>query len=183
MNALPWFAILAGAFLLPSTALSQTQRKHLDQPTVIQGYPCAKDYAWFFPDGRLNRCTVSREFDFGEAHIPEGSIVELFPNGGLRYVMMKGNTVVSGIRCAGGGPLGAAEGAVTELYPSGKLKSCYLPEDQLVQGVPCASGGFWKAIAGHDQAVQFYENGKLKSCRLSRDFRSRKRGDGFLQSP
>ncbi|MGB8030539.1 MAG: hypothetical protein WCF30_12850 [Terracidiphilus sp.] len=85
MKTLLRLAVLIGAFLLPATASSETQQKHLDQPTGIQGYPCANDYAWFLQDGSLNRCTVSREFDFGETYIPEGSIVELFPSGRLRY--------------------------------------------------------------------------------------------------
>jgi hypothetical protein len=183
MKPLLSLSVLIGASLLSAAAPPETQRKHLDHPTVIQGYPCARGYAWFFPDARLNRCTVSREIDFGETHIPEGSIIEIFPDGRLRYVMMKHNVVVSGVRCSGGGPLGPAEGAITVLYPSGKLRSCYLAGDQPVQGVPCASGGFWKATAGHDQAVEFYENGRLKSCRLSQDFGNHKRGEGFLQLP
>jgi len=183
MKTLLLLSVVIGASLFSAAAPPEIQRKHLNQPTVIQGYPCARNYAWFFPDGRLNRCTVSRETDFGESHIPEGSIVVLFPDGGLRFVMMKHDAVVSGVRCLGGGPLGPAEGAVTVLYPSGKLKSCYLAGDEAVQGVPCSAGGFWKAIVGHDQAVEFYESGKLKSCRLSQNFANLKRGDGFLQSP
>jgi hypothetical protein len=176
-------SVLINAALLFSVASPETHRRHLDQPAVIQYYPCDRGYAWFFPDGSLNRCTVSRQIDFGEAHLPEGSIIVLFPNGRLRFVMLKHNTVVSDVRCSGGGPLGPAEGSVTVLYPNGKLKSCYLVMDEAIQGVPCASGGSWKAIAGHDQAVEFYENGKLKSCRLSQDFANQKRGDGFRQLP
>jgi len=183
MKALLLLSVLIGASLLSADAPPESQRKHLDRPTIIQGYACASGYAWFFPDGRLTRCTVSREIDFGDTHIPEGSIVELFPDGRLRYVMMKHYTVLNGVRCSGGGPLGPAEGSITALYPSGKLMSCYLDRDEAVQGVPCAGGGFWKAIVGHDQAVEFYENGKLKSCRLSQDFGNHKRGDGFLQLP
>lgn len=112
------FAILIASSLLPA-ATPKTKRKHLDQATIIQGHPCARDFAWFFPDGNLSRCTLSREFDFGEAHLPEGSIIQLFPNGNLRFVMLEQNTLISGVRCSGGGPLGPAEGAITVLYPSG----------------------------------------------------------------
>jgi hypothetical protein len=183
MKTLLSLSVLISASLLSAAAPPETPRKHLDQPTVIQGYPCALGYVWFFPDGSLNRCTISREIAIGEAHLPEGSIVELFPKGSLRYAMLKHDTLVSGVRCSGGGPLGPAEGSVTVLYPGGRLKSCYLVRDEAIQGVPCAGGGFWKAIAGHDQAVEFYENGKLKSCRLSQDFANQKRGDGFRQRP
>lgn len=160
-----------------------THRKHLDQPTVIQGYPCAKGYAWFFPDSHLNRCSMARDFDLGEARLPSGSVIELFPDGSLRYVMLQHNTTLNGVPCAGGGPLGPAEGSVTILYPSGKLKSCYLVEDQTVQGVPCARGGLWMAVAGHEHPVEFYDTGKLRSCGLARDFTGQRRGERFLQSP
>jgi len=183
MKTLLSLSVLIGASLLSAAAPPETQRKYLDQPTVIQGYRCARGYAWFFPDGRLNRCTISWEIAIGEANLPEGSIIELTQNGSLQYVMMKRDTVVSSVRCSGGGPLDPAEGSVTVLYPSGKLKLCYPAAGQMVQGVPCASGGFWKAIVGHDQAVEFYENGKLKSCSLSQDFGNQKRGDSFLQLP
>jgi hypothetical protein len=166
---------------LPVAAESPAaQRKHLDQPTVIQGYPCAKDYAWFFADGRLNRCTLSREFAVGEARIPEGSIVELLEDGSLRYAMLKRPTVLSGMECTGGGPLGPGEGAMTALYANGKVKSCFLAKDATVQGVPCASGGILKATVGHEWAIEFNENGKLKSCGLSRDYGGYKRGDKFV---
>lgn len=182
MKAVLLLTVLIGTSLRAAATSPETQRRHLDQPTVIQNYPCAKDYAWFFADGRLNRCFISRDIDLGATRIPEGSIIELWPNGEIRYVMMKHNTVVSGVRCSGGGPLGPAEGAITVLYPAGgKLKSCYLAGDQIVQGVPCAGGGFWKATLGHDQAVEFYQSGKLKSCRLSQAFGDHKGGDSFLQ--
>ena len=183
MKTLLLLSILIGASLLSAAAPVETQRKHLNQPTVIQGYPCARDYAWFFPDGSLYRCTFSREFDFGDARIPEGSIVHLLPNGSFDFVMLNHNTVISGALCSGGGLLGPEEGAMTALYPGGILKSCFLARDQTVQGVPCASGGFWKAIFAHEQAVVFYPSGKLKSCGLSQEFANQKRGDGFLQSP
>jgi len=183
MKSLLSFSVLIAASLLFSDTAPETHRKHLDQPAVIQGYPCASDYAWFFSDGRLNRCTVSREIRFDDVHIPGGSIIELFPDGGLRYVMLQHDTLIGSTRCSGGGPLGPAEGSVTVLYPSGKLKLCYLAGDQVIQGVPCAGGGFWKATVGHEQAVEFYENGRLKSCRLSQDFQTHKRGAGFVQLP
>jgi hypothetical protein len=172
--------ILIGLSLSAGADSPATERKHLGQPTVIQGYPCAKDYAWFFTDGRLNRCTLSRAFAMGEARIPEGSIVELLEDGSLRYAMLKHPTVLSGVECTGGGPLGPGEGAMTALYASGKVKSCFLSKDETVQGVPCASGGIWKATVGHEWPIEFNENGKLKSCGLSQDYGGHKRGDNFV---
>jgi hypothetical protein len=59
----------------------QTHRKTLDQPAEIQGYPCAKGYAWFFADGKLANCFVSRDIAFGEATVPAGSWITLLPDG------------------------------------------------------------------------------------------------------
>jgi len=50
----------------------QTSRKKLEQITEIQGYSCAKDYAWFYADGRLERSFVSKDTQFGEVQVPSG---------------------------------------------------------------------------------------------------------------
>jgi hypothetical protein len=162
----------------------QTHRKMLDKPTEIQGYPCAKDYAWFFSSGRLNRCTVSREIVFGEALIPARSIIELGEDGTPNYAMMNHDATILGVHCSGGNRLlGPAEGAMTSFYPTGKFWACFPTDDQVVQGVPCAKGGFWVATFGHEWPTEFYESGKLKSCKLSTDYGSQKRGDRFIQVP
>ncbi len=155
----------------------QTQRRHLDQIAAIQGYPCAKGYAWFYADGRLNRCTVTRGLNFGEAWIPSGSIIDLWPDGSTADVMMSHESEVAGLHCSGGGFLGPAEGAMTGFYPSGKLEYCFLAADQIVQGAPCAAGGFWRAMAGHDFPVELYEDGKLKGCGLATGFKGKRRFD------
>lgn len=151
-------------------------RKTLAQPTVIQDYPCAKGYAWFYPDGKLEDCAVSQDTQFGEALLPRGSIISLRPDGRPKDAMMQHDSVVAGVKCSGGNwLLGPSEGAVTAFYPSGKLKLCFLPQDEAVQGVPCARGTFWTAIVGHDEPVEFYEDGRLHSCGLSEDFGGQKK--------
>jgi len=182
-------SIVAHAVLLATTTAvlaappPQTTRRMLAQPEEIQGYACAKGYAFFYTDGHLQRCFVSRETAFGEIRVPQGSIINLLPDGRPQYVMLAHNTLVSGVNCSGDGLLGPAEGSVTTLYPSGKFKACYLVGNQRVQGVPCESGGFFHAIAGHDLPVEFYENGKFKSCLLSADYGDRHRGERFEQRP
>ena len=161
----------------------ETHRQTLHAPTEIQGYPCDKGYAWFFADGHLQRCFVSHDTAFGEISIPRGSIINLLSDGRPQYAMLAHNTLLLGLNCSGGGPLGPAEGAMTDLYPSGKFQLCFLAEDQVVQGVPCGSGGFFHAIAGHDLPVELYESGKLKSCRLTADYAGHHRNDRFLQAP
>jgi hypothetical protein len=80
-------------------ALPHVNRKTLDQPTEIQGYPCAKGFAWFFDDGRLNRCTVTREIAFGEARIPAGSYIGLHPDGTPDIVQMSHDAPILGMTC------------------------------------------------------------------------------------
>ncbi|MGA3081796.1 MAG: hypothetical protein ABSD44_10490 [Terracidiphilus sp.] len=160
-----------------------TYRKTLDQPTGIQGYPCAKGYAWFFDDSRLSRCTVAREIPFGEASIPAGSYIGLNPDGTPNLVQMSHGAPVLGLICQGGGWLGPGEGAMVAFYPSGKLKLCYLAGDQTVQGVPCASGGFFASLTGVDPGVSFDESGRLRACKLAKDFGAQRKGERFVQAP
>jgi len=164
---------------------SAAQRTKLQQDTEMQGYPCAKGYAWFYADGKLESCAVSREFVFGEAKVPVGSIVSLLQDGRPRYAMMARDSEVAGVKCSGGNRLlGPSEGAMTAFYPSGKLEQCWLAGDQVVQGIPCMRGGFLGLFgdgARRDGGVKFYESGKLESCTLARDFGEKRRGDHFQQ--
>ena len=47
------FAVLLCSLICAVSARSQSQavRKKLDKPTEIQGYPCAKGFAWFLRMG------------------------------------------------------------------------------------------------------------------------------------
>jgi len=157
-------------------------RKKLAAATEIQGYPCATGYAWFYLDGHLEQCAVSRDTAFGEAQAPAGSIVVLLPSGQPDYLMMSHDVPILGYKCAGGGPLGPAEGAMTAFYPSGKLKLCWLVGDQNVQGIPCmGNGGFFGALLHYGGAgARFYRSGKLHSCTLSKDVGGLRRGQLFV---
>jgi len=161
-------------------------RTKLSQATEIQGYACAKDYAWFYSDGKLKRCTTSREIAVGVAQVQRGSIIELLPDGRPNYVMMLHDAAVGEVECSGGNwLLGPSEGSMTVLYPSGKLKRCWLAKDQVVQGIPCMRGGFLRLSgdgARRDGGVMFYESGKLESCTLGKDYGGKRRGDHFQQA-
>ena len=168
-----WPALLLALSLQALAAEApDTARKHLQQNTIIQGYPCAKGYAWFFCDGHLSRCFVSEETSFGEARIPQGSVIELLPDGSTRYVMLAHNSKILDFEARGGGLLGPAEGATTDFYPNGKLRSLYLVHDQTIQGVPCRGGqwGIFTDPVNGGNFVEFYENGKLKGCKLTHDY-------------
>ena len=165
-----------------AAAPPHTYRKTLDQPTETQRYPCAKGYAWFYDDGRLSRCTVTREIPFGEARIPAGSYIALNPDGSPDLVQMSRDARILGLTCQGGSWLGPGEGSVVAFYPSGKLKLCYLAHDQTVQGVPCASGGFVLKATGVDPGVSFDESGKLRASKLSKDSGAQHKGERFVQA-
>jgi hypothetical protein len=183
MRKLSCFALLVCGLSCAGCAgtLPQTHRTTLSAATVIQGYPCAQGYAWFYTDGSLSQCSLSRETAFGEALAPAKSLIHLHPDGKPKHLMLSHDSIVAGVRCSGGSWLGPGEGSTTALYPSGKLKQCFLAGDQIVQGVPCMNGGFFGD--GRGGGVQFHENGKLQSCKLTKDFASLQRGDRFVQAP
>lgn len=159
----------------------QPQRQTLEQPRDVDGYPCAKGYAWFYADGKLESCVVSREIAFGEAQVQRGSIIKLLPDGKPNSVMMKHDAAIGEVECKGGNwLLGPGEGAMTTLYPSGKLKECWLAKDQVVQGVPCMNGRISGDGAKRDGGVKFRESGKLESCTLAKDYEGKRRGERFV---
>lgn len=184
MHRLPTLATVLSVFVcLPVLVGQSIEHKKLDQPTVVQGFPCDQGEASFYSDGHLQRCAISRDLLFGEAYIPAKSIIVLRPDGTPLRALLLRATEINGVHCAGAGLLGPGEGSTTDFYPSGKVKLCFLDGDQTVQGVPCARGGFWKATLNHELPVEFAEDGKLKSCGLSADFQGQHPGDKFVAKP
>ncbi len=191
MKTMSWLVVVlvvvAAGWGVAQAAQSRTatHRTKLKQDTEIQGYPCAKGYAWFYTDGKLESCAVSKEFAFGEAKLPVGSILALEWTGAPKYAMMQHDAEVAGVKCSGGNRLlGPSEGAVTVFYPSGKLEQCWLAGDQVVQRVPCMTAGFIGLFgdgARRDGGAKFYESGKLESCTLGKDFGGKRRGEHFQQ--
>lgn len=56
--------------------LSHERRKFV-APQEVQGYLCAKGWAWFYADGQLESCTLERDTPFGEVQAPRGSWIRL----------------------------------------------------------------------------------------------------------
>ncbi len=140
--------------------------------TTIQGFPCARGVVWFYPDGALDECTLSAPAAIGDLRVPRHSVVELWPDGGARFVMLPHTAVLGSYRVRGGTLHGLSRGAATAFYRTGELQSFYLPANQTIQGVPCG-GGAWNTYtdpSGGETRVELYPNGKIESCKLSRDF-------------
>lgn len=182
LNSLFLLILLAAAArFAQSAATPKLERRKLAQPTEFQGYLCAVGYAWFFPDGKLQSCTVARETHFGEARAPTGSWIRLGNDGTPSLLVVKHDTQISGFLGRGGG-FGGGEGYTTSFYPNGQLELCWLSGDQVVQGVPCAGATFTADIFGGGAGTYFYQSGKLKSCKLAKDYANLHRGDRFVQS-
>ena len=195
MMRIVWLGLVAAALvvvalgygvMLTAQTRSSVQRTKLQQDTEMQGYPCAKGYAWLYADGKLESCAVSMETAFGDAKLPGGSILSLLWDGRPRYAMLQHDAAVGEVVCSGGNwLLGPSEGAMTVLYPSGKLKQCWLAKNQVVQGIPCMRGGVLGLFgdgARRDGGVKFYESGKLESCTLAKDYEGKRQGDHFQQA-
>jgi hypothetical protein len=158
-------------------------RNKLDSDKRIQGIPCARGTAWFYPDGALNECTLSRAATLGSVGVPRRSIVELWPNGAAHYVTISRRALVGGYRVMGGTRASSSSAVVTTFYPSGKLRSVYLAVDQNIEGVPCRGGSAWNLLvdpANDTNYVEFFDDGKLKSCRLARDYEGYRNGQRLL---
>jgi hypothetical protein len=180
LSALVLFTVLESV----STASEPNAlRARIPRDTIIQGFPCAKGDAWFYPDGSLNQCTLSRTTVLGDLQVPRRSVIELWPNGATRHLTLPHNGVISGYRVRGGALLrGSSQDDVTAFYPSGRLRSIVLVGDQTIHGVPCGSGAstlFSDSVDGGNH-VEFYEDGQLQSCKLTRDFAGQKPGQRLV---
>jgi hypothetical protein len=145
--------------------------------TTVQGHPCARGDAWFYPNGALNQCRISRPINLGDLRIPRGSVIELWPSGAAHYVTLSRQTVLAGYRVRGASHLGL-RGSTTTFYRNGELHSIYLVKDQTIQGVPCR-GGSWNTFtdpSGNANLVDFTPDGKLQSCKLTRNYGGLKAG-------
>ncbi len=184
MKSSPLSAFLICVFLATASLASEPNalRNKVPQDTVIQGFPCARGYAWFYPDGSLNECTVARPITFANDRVPRGSVIQLWPNGAARYLTLPHAALIAGYHVTSGNPPGSPKGAATAFYPSGKLRSFYLFNDQTIQGVPCrgSQGSFLSASAANAYRVDFYEDGKLQSCQLTQNYQGQKAGQGIM---
>jgi hypothetical protein len=106
--------LLCVPFLLCAAISSASEpnalRNRILRDTTIQGYPCARGDAWFYPDGSLNQCTLSRSAALGDLPVPRGSVVEFWPNGAAHYLMLQRPAPLAGYKIRGGTRLGLSRG-------------------------------------------------------------------------
>lgn len=157
------FSLVGSCTIHP--ARENTTPKQLSALAEIRGYPCAAGYAWFFADGKLALCFVSREAAFGVVKVPEKSMIYLGRDGSPRFVFLAHDATLNGYLCRGSG-----HDYSTALFPSGRLKTCWLAAESVVDGVPSTCAGFVADVFGGGVETDFHENGKLKTCEVSRDF-------------
>src|SRR5579863_9840141 len=87
-------------------------RNKITRDTTVQGYPCARGEAWFFPDGSLNQCNLSRPAAIGsDLRVPRGAVIELWPDGPAHFLLLHHSAILSGYRVRGGTQHGLARGA------------------------------------------------------------------------
>lgn len=163
------FFLIVTLFFLGSAMAEDTQRdsataRRLKADTEIQGYPCAAGKVWYYVQGGLRSCKVSREAAFGEARIPEGSAIYLSSDGKPDFALLSRDTTIHGYLCRGHG-----HDYSTAFHPDGALKVCWLAADQEVQGIPCMQASLLSDVFGGTVGVYFYNSGKLQTCKLSRD--------------
>lgn len=168
--------LLCALFALTVTVCSASEpnavRNKISHDSTIQGFPCARGAAWFYPDGSLNQCTLSRPAAIGDLRVPRGSVVEFWPSGTAHLLMLPHAGLLAGYRVRGGTRFGLSRGATTAFYRSGELRSFYLVGNQTIQGVPCR-GGSWNTLTdptGSETEVELYPDGKIQSCKLSQNF-------------
>jgi hypothetical protein len=154
----------------------------LPHDTTIQGIPCFRGDAWFYPDGALNECTLSKSTPLGDVQAPRRSIVQLWPDGTPHFVALPRNTVVNGYRVMGSPHLRLSSTLVTTFYASGKVRATYLANNQIIQGVPCRGGGWISLVQPMSvgNSVEFFSDGTLESCRLARAYGGFNGGERFF---
>jgi hypothetical protein len=138
-------------------------------------------YAWFFANGKVSDCHVSREIRFGDLTIQASSEISLTENDAPKSVFLAKDAREGNIVCRGG-----ERAWSTALYTTGRLKTCWLASDTVIDGIPCVRASFAADVFGGGAETDFDESGRLKACKLARDTtvegRLMRRGEHFRLS-
>jgi len=135
-----------------------SMRGYLVEDTLIQGYPCKKNYVFFYSNGNLNTFQLSKSFEFSDFVIPAKTWCRLDKEGYIHTCFFSKDTEVQGYICKGS--IMGLEGITTSFYKNGKLHYFFPRKDVEIDGIPCKASVF--------HPIQLYDNGRLRSCTLAK---------------
>ena len=130
----------------------------LAQDTVIDGWPCDKDFIVFHPDWRLDELQLSQEYERNGIVMPEGTWVFPDKRGNPGICMFPHDVEIQGHLCRGSWM--GKEGFMTAFYASGKLHWFYSRDPVVVDGVTCNDSLF--------EAIYLHPDGRLQQCELDK---------------
>jgi len=141
---------------------------HLQEATLIDGFPCAAGEIRFYGSGLLKACTLAKDAVIHGNLIPKGTEVMLNREGNLYSCFFEKDMEIQGYPVHsrfGRTPRNQFE-IPTVFYPDGRLRGFIASSDVMIQGIPCKKRvlGFFSGTF-----IELYENGNLKSCTLSKD--------------
>ncbi|MBP7460927.1 MAG: hypothetical protein KBA26_06525, partial [Candidatus Delongbacteria bacterium] len=128
----------------------------LKHNTIIEGYPCASDWAHFTGDWKLTLLRLSDSATIQNISFAEDTWI-LFRNGRLMAVFPK-DTEIQGHLCRGGG---GPKGITTSFYPDGKLQSFFAPNDVKIGPIVCRGSVMHQIV--------LHANGSLKQATLANE--------------
>jgi hypothetical protein len=128
----------------------------LKNKTVIQGYPCGKDWVQFNKDWKLILFKLDDKIVINNFRFPKNSWIR--QNNDKLVCVFPSDTVIQEYLCRGSG---GSNGVQTSIYPNGKLESFFTKGNIMIGEINCKGGVFNNII--------LYDNGALKECTLSED--------------
>ena len=128
----------------------------LVEDTVIDGWPCKKDFVVFHADWRLDELELSRDYQRNGVFMPKGTRV--FPDaaGGPGTCMFPRDMEIQGYLVRGTG----RNGFMTRFYRTGNLMLFWSKDPVEVDGVICRDSLF--------DGIYLHDNGRLRECVLDK---------------
>jgi hypothetical protein len=130
----------------------------LVEDTVIDGWPCKKDFIVFYPDWRLDELQLSRDYERNGVFMPEGTWVFPDARGNPGTCMFPRDMEIQGYLCRGGGM--GKNGFMTQFYSTGRLRLFWSREPVEVDGFTCKDSLF--------TGISLHNNGRLRECILDK---------------
>jgi hypothetical protein len=130
----------------------------LTEDTMIDGWPCKRDFVDFYPDWRLYGLLLFRDCERNGVFMPAGTWVFPDKKGNPGNCIFPYDVEIQGHLCRGG-----KIEVFTSFYASGKLKFFRTRDPEMIDGVTCKSSIF--------HGIYLHENGRLWKCKLNEPVR------------